>query len=389
MPHQKPRHNKKVKRGGWVLPAIAILIAADLAIIIIALALIGYYRGAMSGSGWLGGGEGGANGGGETGGLCQIVPEKYQNIFLGAARGEIPPALIAAIFAVEHGRVEAYKPGYAPTGSRNATWPEKDGDPQAITRWQTSSAGALGPMQFTPPTWQEYGVDGNGDGTKDVQNIVDASYGTGNMMKKNYGTQSGTHEERLKKVIARYNPGAGPWNNSWYVDKVWGYYQKFNCEGGGGTGGETLAGRLNVPYIPQADTGYCGRASQAMVIAFFDPANLNKYKNPSFQRNYPLSEGAMQKFTHRNYRYGNPSLDKVINSLSRGYPVLVYTDLYSQGQHIFVLTGFDGNKFWANDTFGSEARAKDIQTLGGIPLTKENLQKHLRPQNRHTFLYVP
>jgi hypothetical protein len=36
---------------------------------------------------------------------------------------------------------------------------------------------AVGPMQFIPSTWQAIGVDGNGDGRRDPDNIFDAAYG--------------------------------------------------------------------------------------------------------------------------------------------------------------------------------------------------------------------
>lgn len=320
--------------------------------------------------------------GGTTGGLCDLVPKTYQEIFLSQARGNIPPALLAAEFSIEHGKVLEYRSGYTPTSQANDPWPEQKGDPNAITKWQTSSAGALGPMQFMPGTWSEYG-SGN------VQNINDAVRGTANMLQKNYDKQSGSNDERLKKAISRYNPGAGPWDHSWYVDKVWANYQKFNCA----SGGEVKAGIMDVPYIPQGGVdhpfveSWCGRSSQAMIVAFFNQSNISAFNTYAFQNSNMLSESIVRKYTKKNYRYGNPSLDIVINSLKNGYPAIVYTSIH--GQHIFVLTGYDGKTFWANDTFGSANKAKNISSINGIPLTKENLQNHLAPQNGHTFLYVP
>lgn len=235
------RNGSGYSKGSFlILGAVVILGIIAFLIIVIGIGLFSDLQGNNSGS--------------NTGsGLCDEVPEKYQAIFTNAAQGEIPPALIAATFVVEHGYVEEYRAGYTPTGSKNDKWPENDGDPNAITRWQTSSADAKGPMQFTDGTWRDYGA-GN------VQNIQDATKATGNMFKKNYDTQSGTHEEKLKKVIARYNPGAGAWDKSWYVDKVWPNYLKFNCSVAFGKCSESIINQaqkyVGIPY--KQEGGHCG-----------------------------------------------------------------------------------------------------------------------------------
>ncbi|MFG2077710.1 lytic transglycosylase domain-containing protein [Nonomuraea maritima] len=74
-----------------------------------------------------------------------------------------------------------------------------------------SSAGALGPMQFMPATWKHYGVDGDGDGKKDIWSPYDAVPGAANYLCANKAGEGG---ERLRKAIWFYN-------HSWdYVNKV-------------------------------------------------------------------------------------------------------------------------------------------------------------------------
>lgn len=50
-----------------------------------------------------------------------------------------------------------------------------------------SGEGPQGPMQFVPGTWAAYGVDGNGDGTADINNAVDAIHSAANYLSK-HGT---------------------------------------------------------------------------------------------------------------------------------------------------------------------------------------------------------
>lgn len=52
-------------------------------------------------------------------------------------------------------------------------------------------SGAQGPMQFMPGTWRAYGVDGNGDGSSDINNAVDAIHGAANYLAKHGGVMPG------------------------------------------------------------------------------------------------------------------------------------------------------------------------------------------------------
>lgn len=74
-----------------------------------------------------------------------------------------------------------------------------------------SSAGAMGPMQFTPPTWIDYGVDGDGDGSADILDVEDAIHSAANMLAKNGAT---TDADGVRAAVRRYN------NAEWYVNDV-------------------------------------------------------------------------------------------------------------------------------------------------------------------------
>ena len=71
-----------------------------------------------------------------------------------------------------------------------------------------SSAGALGWMQFMPPTWKAYGVDANDDGKKDPYNPVDAIFAAARYLK------AAGAEQDLRRAIFAYN------HADWYVDSV-------------------------------------------------------------------------------------------------------------------------------------------------------------------------
>lgn len=76
------------------------------------------------------------------------------------------------------------------------------------TNLNVSSAGALGWMQFMPATWEQYGVDANGDGKKDPFNPADAIFAAARYLKAAGG------DTDLSKAVWAYN------HADWYVQDV-------------------------------------------------------------------------------------------------------------------------------------------------------------------------
>jgi murein DD-endopeptidase MepM/ murein hydrolase activator NlpD len=76
------------------------------------------------------------------------------------------------------------------------------------TNLGTSTAGAIGWMQFLPSSWQEYGLDANGDGRKDPYNPVDAICAAAHYLKVAGGSKD------LYHAIFAYN------HADWYVQEV-------------------------------------------------------------------------------------------------------------------------------------------------------------------------
>ncbi|MDQ4105890.1 MAG: lytic transglycosylase domain-containing protein, partial [Actinomycetota bacterium] len=74
-----------------------------------------------------------------------------------------------------------------------------------------SSAGALGPMQFMPSTWETSGVDGNGDGVANVMDPRDAIPAAARYLKA-----GGAPDEDWYAALFSYN------HADWYVKKVLG-----------------------------------------------------------------------------------------------------------------------------------------------------------------------
>lgn len=73
-------------------------------------------------------------------------------------------------------------------------------------------ARAEGPMQFLPSTWAKWAADGTGDGTRDVQNIFDATLGAAHYLCA--GDLDLASGSGLRDAILRYNP------STWYLGLV-------------------------------------------------------------------------------------------------------------------------------------------------------------------------
>ena len=82
----------------------------------------------------------------------------------------------------------------------------------------TSSAGAQGLMQFMPRTFSSFGVDGNGDGRKDIHNDADSVYSAANYLTKS-GVTNG--QKGVIDALWAYNHSVSYRNDVLYY--AWSY----------------------------------------------------------------------------------------------------------------------------------------------------------------------
>ena len=160
-------------------------------------------------------------------GIPAAALEAYRRAatIVGAADAEcrIDWALVAAIGKVEsnHGRYGGngidrdgtVRPGIygIPLNGSNNTATIRDTDGGSYDRDLTWDR-AVGPMQFIPGTWRLVGVDANGDGRKDPQNIADAATATAVYLCSGPGDLS--TDSGARSAVLRYN------HSDAYADQV-------------------------------------------------------------------------------------------------------------------------------------------------------------------------
>ncbi len=100
----------------------------------------------------------------------------------------------------EHGNVHPPIYGIPLRGEGTAAIPDTDsGALDGDTTWDR----AVGPMQFIPGTWFEWGIDGNGDDVVDPQNIDDSAFAAARYLCAVGGDL--TDPDRWIAAIAAYN----------------------------------------------------------------------------------------------------------------------------------------------------------------------------------------
>ncbi|MGI8333655.1 NlpC/P60 family protein [Actinomadura scrupuli] len=152
------------------------------------------------------------------------IPTDYLRWYTAAARTcpGLPWAILAGIGKTESDHGRSHAPG---------------------VQSGTNSAGAQGPMQFLAPTWAQYGVDADGDGSKNAYDPADAIYGAAN-----YLCHSGAHDGTdagIRRALFAYN------HAGWYVDLVLKHATHYAVRVASGQGGVAVQAALRwlgTPY---------------------------------------------------------------------------------------------------------------------------------------------
>lgn len=117
----------------------------------------------------------------------------------------------------------------------------------------TSSAGAQGLMQFMPGTFASYGVDGNGDGKKQIHNDADSIFSAAHYLVA-YGVKKGT--SGVIKALWAYNRSISYRNDVLYY--AWAYAGKGGVVVDAADPDECLPGDEDLPGLDAPLPGFDG-----------------------------------------------------------------------------------------------------------------------------------
>jgi hypothetical protein len=145
--------------------------------------------------------------------LADVLLAAYRSAVTGSPAGcHLPVSLLAAIGEVESGSLVG-----RPLDRRHRTsvlGPVLDGHGFAAVadtdggRWDgnTKWDRAVGPMQILPGTWRAFGVDGDGDGVADPQDVEDAAAGAADYLC--FGGRDLSDPAALRRAVLSYNHSA-------------------------------------------------------------------------------------------------------------------------------------------------------------------------------------
>jgi hypothetical protein len=282
--------------------------------------------GALLGLAVMLGGTPGCGGGGEAvGGLSAKVPARLAPIYMGAAEryhlGERGPSVLAAINFVET---------------------------SFGTNMATSSAGAEGWMAFLPSTFAEWGVDGDGDGVKDLFDPADAIYSAANYLR-----DSGAPGDWQKAVFA-YN------HADWYVAKVLRYARSFAA-----AGAETIAsaGPACAAAAVAPNEAVARMVAEASRLSDLSPHTEyiwgGSHGESPTPPNGPFDCSSAVSHLLQVAGFGNPTMDTVALA-SWGEPgpgrwVTIFDKPYGGDAHTFVRFSAEvtppGERYWGTSGF--------------------------------------
>lgn len=175
-------------------------------------------------------------------GMSASAQQKFQQILVAAGKKfNVDPNFIASFYYAENERTgDSTNNADSASGSPatgNGKWREPAPPYGHGPSWGRNGFTASGPFQFIDSTWAAYGVDGNGDGRKDQNDLADSGFAAAKYLAAS-GGKAGASDAQLRKAAFSYNQsstyGSSVLNTFHYLSKG----GSTNVSGSTGTGGD-------------------------------------------------------------------------------------------------------------------------------------------------------